>query len=454
VRPGEKLLVPMDEAGMEALAGKAQRIIERLESGEDFIDVARETSDADIIEEVIRPGDEVDLLLPEIRLALRDTQVGDISPMIRTKHGFLIFKLLMKEDEKYKPLPAVKPQLEKMMRNRAQKLSLEVFRQDLLTTPLLNIDKDLLYRTANQTFLEMDQVMATFEREDGSTFEMRFRDLVPNFTRRDEYRTAKVEDRIKMVEDAFLMDDTLYNRYAEDHGITERREVFHRVDFWERMALARFYTHHHIDEKKMESTALLYDYFNRYRKEEFYRYPIFDLRVLALEFDPNDPSSREDVVQQLTFFKDTINSEARFIELVKATSIDEQTRDEGGLAKNVQGNSLTGEIGEALEEAKPGDIVGPLQLDADNAMGIVYVVARKNEFNRPFEDIFMLVAENFKKRVRENIELELRNEIIAEAEKEGKWLYPILDLEDVEQATNLPDDTEKVEPSEADTADQ
>jgi hypothetical protein len=66
----------------------------------------------------------------------------------------------------------------------------------------------------------------------------------------------------------------------------------------------------------------------------------------------------------------------------------------------------------------------------------------------------MLVAENFKKRVRENIELELRNEIIAEAEKEGKWLYPILDLEDVEQATNLPDDTEKVEPSEADTADQ
>jgi hypothetical protein len=96
---GEKLLVPMDKGGMEKLWSIARQIEGRLEQGEDFEALAREFSNDD------HPGEIVNSaslqgearILPEIRLALQETPVGEATPFLRTKHGLQKFLVISQD---------------------------------------------------------------------------------------------------------------------------------------------------------------------------------------------------------------------------------------------------------------------------------------------------------------------------------------------------------------------
>ena len=89
-------------------AESAQRIVERLQKGEDFALLAKQQSIDATAEDGGFMGElKLSTLRPELRDALRGLMVGQISPVVRTPLGFAIMKVV--NEEKSAPPPATPP---------------------------------------------------------------------------------------------------------------------------------------------------------------------------------------------------------------------------------------------------------------------------------------------------------------------------------------------------------
>lgn len=101
--PGEKLLVPMRPERVEAVRRAMEKILELHGQGRSLEELARKYSQAEIKGDEIGPlpsgvpGSNREML-PEIVEAARNMKPGDVSPILRTRHGFTIFEMTRREE--------------------------------------------------------------------------------------------------------------------------------------------------------------------------------------------------------------------------------------------------------------------------------------------------------------------------------------------------------------------
>jgi len=419
--PGERLLVPVDEAGMERLTGRAQEILGRVQAGEDFLELAREYSDAELKDEIIRPAPgQTDSILPEIRIALQATDEGEVTPIIRTKHGLQIFKLIKKRDEGIRPYEEVGNMLGQQMVRQAQAEAWTTFNEDLQSTPLLQIDTKLIQETAKAPYLEDDQVVVRFDDSE----EITFMDLFPGFSARDRFRTAPPEMRVDMVKDAGVVRDALYSRFATDHGITEVSGVRIRLDYAERYWLARYHAREWAKAHLRETTPLLHDYYIR-NFDTFMVEPRFRLRALTRPVDLNDPVAVEAARAELAELGPTISSEAQFIELVRETATTPEEREAAGLLEGLRfASSLGDELGATILKAESGSVIGPGILPETMGVSLLYVVERADGTKPDFEGYFPLVVQRYSEMVQGNLITAYANSKLRELNAKIEWLHP------------------------------
>ena len=417
---GERLLVPFDDAGMERLAARALDIHQRLQNGEDFIDLAVEFSDATIKAEPIRPvPGQIDSVLPEIRIAIQETEIGEITPIIPTKHGYMIFQVLSKQEETFIPYNQVRPQIARNLVRRAQSAAWRTFQDDLLTTPLLRLENKIIQNTADLPFLSPETVLARFEDK-----EFTFLDLFWNVDRREEFRLADAEKREQLVREALPVLDAVNTRFAQDHEIVRLPPVAARLRTHERHWYARFESRRWVDENYRETTPLLYDFFLRYYNH-FRFQNLVQVRMITRPVDAADPESHERVRQELIALRDSIESEAEFIEIIRAEATTDEERERAGLLPI----ALIGEYGPDLfplvDAAPVGTFAGPALYANGQLMALCYVVAREDQPEPTFERVFPAVATAYTEFIRDNLETAYYNKVLHELLPQIEFLYPI-----------------------------
>ncbi len=146
VSVGEHLLVPMSPANAKAVRRRMEEIQGKIKNGEPFEILAKNYSEAETKDEVIGPfpsgvgaGRNV---LPEIVETAKKTAVGQISPIIATRHGFHLIQITEKKEEGTKPLEEATPDIMKILRNKQEEQAFKDLNNELYAMPQLKINYD------------------------------------------------------------------------------------------------------------------------------------------------------------------------------------------------------------------------------------------------------------------------------------------------------------------------
>lgn len=141
LEPGERLLVPVSQARKQANLEKIRAAKKRIEQGEDFAAVAREVSDS------MNPGQPIKWLgisgrpiLPEIRKAALETDVGEVSDVFETRHGYNIMKVEHKTKQPPVPLDEARGRIRKVLQDKRINEAMDAYASRLYEMPELKID--------------------------------------------------------------------------------------------------------------------------------------------------------------------------------------------------------------------------------------------------------------------------------------------------------------------------
>jgi len=393
---GEKLLVPMDEGGIEKLAGVAREIYQRLEAGEDFVTLATEfSSDA-------KPGEVVtssqlfgdNRILPEIVEAIKATEPGGFTPFVRTKHGFQCFLVVTKRPETFTPFDDAAPSIRRQLESAAMNAAAASFTEDLQSSPTAQVNADVLLNSEGKSLLEGDTLLATVDGQP-----LTYDDIFANDQMRNMFREASPEQRLKMLKDSRPFMDRLYERFAADHGMLEVPAVKERLDYYRTFAMTKRYGAEIVHERYRETTPLLYNFYVEnptiFIQREVYTYRILEKAV------PPTRELRDAVVARLKSVKDSVTDEVGFDRAVRAESDNPNHRENGGLNEKVFFGELPVTLRQQFRDAKPGTMIGPLE--ANGRLMLVYLVGMEKDYMPPFEKAFQKAADEYERRVQENI---------------------------------------------------
>lgn len=138
------------DKALAAAREKAQKALARVQAGEQFAAVARDTSSSPDAKNGGDLGLRPESALPPFYAeALRTMKVGDMSGVIASEHGFHIIKLIALEDEDYATLDEVRPQIEGMLRGNDADEAIYNFCQPIIANPerveiFLQLEKTLV----------------------------------------------------------------------------------------------------------------------------------------------------------------------------------------------------------------------------------------------------------------------------------------------------------------------
>ncbi|MBN1867348.1 peptidyl-prolyl cis-trans isomerase [Candidatus Sumerlaeota bacterium] len=145
LEPGELLLVP---AGPEVKKKNLEKIEEakrRIEAGEDFMNVAKEVSDAAQKGEIQRRiGLSGRPPLPEIVEQVRKTDVGKTTDVFETKHGYNLILVEAKTDDRAPPLDEkMTRQIRDVVTRQKRDRRITAFLEEAFDSAPLKVDYDL-----------------------------------------------------------------------------------------------------------------------------------------------------------------------------------------------------------------------------------------------------------------------------------------------------------------------
>lgn len=397
--PGEKLLVPMDQAGMERIASIAREIEDKLAAGEDFEALAREYSDDD------RPGELVvsselrgeARMLPELLQAIKDAEPGTTTPFLRTKHGFQILKVISKTPERFLPLDDAAPRIRSEMQRNAVFLARQSFLDDLRSSPTAQIRGDLIQKTAKQDLLSADEVIATVDGKD-----ITFEDAFGSDAMRIRWSEASgPEDRVRLIKENRVFNDILYQRFAADHGWDKSPVVDYRLGYYKKFSLAKRIGADEQLGEYYESTPLLYRFYVEnpalMGERARYKFRLLEKRV------PGDEEEAAAIAARLHEIKEASPAPDEFEKIVKAETDEPVYRESGGLFDGVYYNEMSDGFRFALYNAEPGTWIGPFE--SDGRFNLVYLIEREDNVVPPFEAerVSRRAAALYEKRVMENL---------------------------------------------------
>ncbi|HOE96695.1 MAG TPA: peptidylprolyl isomerase [Candidatus Sumerlaeota bacterium] len=162
--PGEQLLVPMDEADAQQVRQRLEEILKELDEGQTFEELAKQYSETEpeARGQVIGwlPAGTRDML-PDLLEMGRQTPVGEISPIFRTKHGWQVIEVVDKREEGFRPLEDVRSTIEMRLKQEKRDELIQELLDRLMLNPALEINYDALTTDADATTDTMTVVRRT-----------------------------------------------------------------------------------------------------------------------------------------------------------------------------------------------------------------------------------------------------------------------------------------------------
>jgi hypothetical protein len=395
-RPGEGLYVPTDAGGWERLFGRANEVKARLLAGEDFETVAREVSDDP------RPGESVwsedvpnfDLMLPEVLNAIRTIPEHEWGGPIRSLHGLHFIQVTERQDERFTPLDEVRPEVRAAITNRAIQAAGDRLIGDLRQKPA--VDERLLRRTASESLLPLDTVLAEYQGE-----QFTFDDLISSDDLRQRFAKAGADERIELVRRSVRLTDMVLSEFAEEKQFDKVPEARNRIDYYYEYSLAKRFEASQRIAGYRETTPLLYRFYREHA--EYFRVPgRYDFVLLRVAL-PREEAGQDQAWEMMRKIVADRPDEARFRQMAAVLSDDPAVRERGGVYEGVLQTNLDEELVSIVPGLPVGAVSGPFPIKG--TLNVILKTAEEKNVLPEFDEIFMHVAAIYREHVLQTLEL-------------------------------------------------
>lgn len=409
--PGEKLLVPMDAHAAQAAKQHMEQIVKELKEGADFVELAKKYSEAQRKGEMIGPiVPSQKPILPEILEAAKKTPVGQVTDMIRTKHGYQIMKMERKTEERIRPFDEVKQAIISSETARKRQERTREYLEDLFTS-----SKEL--QTFPNVFTDAAATSESIVAKMGD-FTYTLREFNRDFG--DAARSAPTPaDKIKLLRNLGAIKIALIRGEGKRLHLDESPQFKTRMTHRKIDLIASAFLDHLIDKEFKMDDQILKQYYekntDRYTQPKQYKVRQIVKRIsddMASLSDEERQEKTAELVKELKEMKAKIKTVDDFAEMAKKYSDDQASGERGGDIGSVTDRYRNGFDGN-LEKMKVGEVSEPIPMGA-----FVYLI-RLDEITPsrivPFEETKARVTADYRAETRRSIRSKIVESMLAEA---------------------------------------
>lgn len=411
VSPGEKLLVPIDSHAGQSVKQRMQQIVKELKEGADFVEVAKEYSEAARQGEIIGPiVPSQKPILPVLFDAAKKTPVGQITDVIRTKHGYQIMKIERKTEERIRPFSEakqtiIKSETARKLRERTGEYLEDLFAssKELQTFPDVLTDPAATSGSIVAKIGDFTYTLREFSREVGDAAR----------------KVASPADKIKLLRNVGDIKLALIRNEGKKLHLDETEQFKTRVKHRKIELVSRVYLEHLIDKKFKMDDQLLKQYYEK-QLDSYTDPKEYKVRQIVKRISDNmtglSEEEREEktagIVKELNGIKAKIKTADDFAEMAQKHSDDPASAERGGDIGSVTDRYRNGFDGN-LEKMKAGDVSEPIPIGA-----FVYLI-RVDEIKParviPFDETKARVAANYRAETRRSSRSTIIDSVLANA---------------------------------------
>ncbi len=401
LEPGEKLLVPMTSTEQAGVKKQIEQIYADLKNGADFLETARKHSQSgensgDLIGPIV-PSRDKKPMLPEVLEAIKKTPSGQFSEIVKTKHGYNIFKVEEKKEERLVPLDEVRDNLRRALVNERAK--------DFSNEALIRIVKETPGITVNENVFSDDKASSDaviISVGDKAKFTLAdYKSRIPEMTRSD-FKNDR--ERLLSVITSRQMILPIMSQFAAHKGIDKDPEFVKQYEQARIQNLAESWLRQITASVAQPSGEAMKKYFeenkDRYKMQRQVDISIIGLRFREFGVEQTEEQRTARIAENKKVLENhlpNLKTREDFENLAGEISQD-ATRNRKGAVGFVTSGYRNG-FGGRLETIKRDEIIGPVEQD-----DFVYLVRCndvQDEKMRTFEE------------VQSNLEMDLSAEMRA-----------------------------------------
>ena len=406
LKPGMKIKVPNTEGSFDKKVKAPKEILEQrriyaeyihklLLKGADFSEIAKKYSQVAgenkdrIIGPIPLPGSKKPIL-PEIQKTLHNMKEGEISPVIETKHGFEIFKLVKKIPEKTKTLDEVKESIKNKLFADKRRKKIDKYFEELKKEVVSNIDK----LVKKKKFQPEDVI---FQYKD---FKYTIKDLKNDYKNINIDKYLSTEEKAKKFLEGKMIRKMLYIK-AKEQNLDKTPEFTEKFEIFKNIVLGDEYIKSKVVEQSKITEEELKKYYEK-NKEKFKvpaKYKIYQISI-KVKNKKLDKERIESIYEKL-------KKGADFSKIAEEFSEDYYAK-RGGLVGYLSEKARAPEFMKVVKHTKVGEISKPFYFNG--YYYIIKVVDYKPEQVKKFLD----VKDRIRKEILMNKQLALKPKLIKE----------------------------------------
>lgn len=426
VQAGEKLLVPMNKEETEAVLARMKKIQEEIKNGGDFTLVAKKYSESgsnsgELLGPII-PSKDRKPMLPEILDAVKKMKSGEISDIIRTKHGYNIIRIENKKEEGFVPFDEAKRNIEARLNSerinkRAEESLLEFARQ----TPGIVVNENV-FTAEDRT---SDSVVISIEPD----LKYTLGDFAADMPEAQRLTLKNNKERINAVIGSRKVIMPLLGKYGEFKKYHETEEFKTTFENRKIQVLSEHMIRKMMEELPQPTDEEMKAFYDK-NKERYTEPRQYDISLIALKVMEQGEEIKDDAKEKkvaeltakLSEVRSGLKTKEEFENKAKEISEDPTAPQKGaiGFVPASYRNAYDGR----LNQIKAGEITEPFLYG--NFVYIIRLNEIKEERLRPFEDCKRSVENDMHTEKQRTFLKDKKEEIL----KAGNFEFLLKDTEE------------------------
>lgn len=410
---GEILSVPMGPEARAAVRAELEEVAAGITDEAGFILAARDHSDSEpeLRGEELGPFPQRDQeFLPEFIEAARALDVGEVSDIIETKHGFQIIMVTRKRQDEYHPFENMRASIERHIRAERTVEAMSRWQRDLLERHGVVLHDISGTALQDQSLLESEEIVAEIPGREPMTmgeFQTALMEMSPIELRSWQGRPNELLMQILLLRHVDALEQEI-----QALGWTWVDPLIEQV--WLQAGVAPFLSQRVAEEASVVSEEMLRDHWEE-NPDLFTEPTLITCRQIVRAMPDRRVASPEEIetahreaVEEFTALAEEISTHDEFMAALLMHSDEarglEEPPDSIGLIANQRIERLPIPLRAPLASAEAGDLVGPV--DIRNGVALIWVEDRVESHVIPFEEAMDRVNTSLIRQRRSTIQTE------------------------------------------------
>lgn len=312
-------------------------------------------------------------VLPELMETLRDIQPGEISPVIRTKHGFEIIKLVEIIPEETRSLEEVENQIRSRLNREKQQVVVNDYLDELKNAPFVSSYFEILEEESPDPGAVLIEV---------GNYQKTYQDLLHSINENPALAEAAASpERLKQYLESILIRKAIVEQ-ARRMGLEECPDFTEEYSGFKAVLLGDQYLDmraQYLTEEVSPSEETMIEYYEE-NKSRFHQPARFQIAQISRKIE----ESEEDTLAIMKKVHDKLLEGENLENLAREYSTDAYAS-RGGDVGFIRENARSPEYMEVVFALEPGDISEPFKVQ--DAWYIIKLMDKTEAHTRPYEEV-------------------------------------------------------------------